>query len=181
MTARHLLIVVLISAGAHAAEAQDALQNRTPNTFTAGPEVPSPRATVHDLAWLAGRWRGAGLGGVCEEAWSAPSGGAMMGMFRLIKDGKVVFYEFLTFAEHEGSLLLKLKHFNPDLTGWDEKADVVKFRLLKTSRDTIHFDGLTFKRGGNDRLEIFLAIRNRTDGSVREERFEMIRTPSPSL
>jgi hypothetical protein len=38
----------------------------------------------------------------------------MMGMFRLVKDGKVVFYEFLTLVEHEGSLLLKLKHDRAD-------------------------------------------------------------------
>jgi Domain of unknown function (DUF6265) len=180
MAARHLLIVLLFLACARTGAAQDALQNRTPNTFTASADVPSPRATVQDLTWLAGRWTGAGLGGVCEEAWSDPEGGAMMGMFRLVRDGKVVFYEFLTLVEHGGSLLLKLKHFNPDLTGWEEKADFVKFRLLKTSPDAIHFDGLTFKRAGNDRLEIFLAIHNRSDGTVREERFEMGRTPSRS-
>jgi Domain of unknown function (DUF6265) len=127
------------------------------------------------MRWFAGHWSGAGLGGTCEEAWSQPAGGAMMGMFRLLKEGNVVFYEFLTLVEHEGSLLLKLKHFNPDLTGWEEKADSVKFRLLRSEPDAVYFDGLTFKRVGHDKLEIFLALRDRKTGAVREEKFEMDR------
>jgi hypothetical protein len=113
-----------------------------------------------------------GLGGVTEETWSAPAGGAMMGMFRMLKGDQVVFYEFLTLVEHEGSLLLKLKHFNADLTGWEEKADFIRFRLVKITPDSVWFDGLTFQRIDRDTLRIFLAIRNCTDGTVREEVFE---------
>jgi hypothetical protein len=174
MASRHALLVLLVLGWPASAASQDGpFQNRTPNTLTAAAEVPSPRATLKDMSWFVGRWTGTGLGGLCEETWSEPASGAMMGMFRFLKDGKVVFYEFLTLVEHEGSLLLKLKHFNPDLTGWEEKADFMKFRLLKMEPDAAYFEGLTFKRVGGDKLEIFLAIRNRADGSVREERFEM--------
>lgn len=176
MATRHIVLAFGILGCAASAIAQDApFTQRTPNTLRASAEHPSPRATLQDMAWFVGQWSGTGLGGVCDEAWSRPASGAMMGMFRLVKDGKVVFYEFLTLVEHEGSLLLKLKHFNPDLTGWEEKADSVKFRLLKLAPDTAHFEGLTFKRVGGDTLEIFLAIRDRTDGSVREEKFVMSR------
>jgi hypothetical protein len=168
-------VTAAVVGGAVSSATQESpLQQRTPNTLTAPAEVLSPRATLQDIAWFAGRWTGTGLGGVTDESWSAPAGGAMMGMFRLVKDGKVVFYEFLTLVEHEGSLLLKLKHFNPDLTGWEEKADVVSFRLLKIAPDAVHFNGLTFRRIGSDTVEIFLAIRDR-EGAVREERFTMTR------
>lgn len=174
--ARCIPLVFLVLGCAVPAAAQDSrLQNRTPNTFMASSEVPSPPATLQGMTWFAGNWTGTGLGGMCEESWSQPAAGAMMGMFRLVKEGKVVFYEFLTLVEHEGSLLLKLKHFNPDLTGWEEKADFIKFRLLKIEPEAVYFEGLTFKRVGRDQLEIFLAIRNRTDGTVREERFDMVR------
>lgn len=173
-----VLVCLTVLAGAVRARAQDhsSLQQRTPNTLTAAADVRSPRANVADMAWFAGTWTGTGLGGVTEETWSAPADGAMMGMFRLVKDGKVVFYEFLTLVEEAGSLVLKLKHFNPDLTGWEEKVDSVKFRLLQISPTMIRFGGLTFKRVGDDALEVFLAIRNR-DGSVREETFRLVRTP----
>jgi len=176
MATRYVPLVVCVFGCALPAPAQDSrFQTRTANTLTAPAEVPSPPATLQDMSWFAGAWTGAGLGGTCEEAWSQPAAGAMMGMFRLVKDGKVVFYEFLTLVEHEGSLLLKLKHFNPDLTGWEEKADFVKFRLLKVEPEAVYFQGLTFKRVGADKLEIFLAIRDRKDGTVREEKFEMTR------
>jgi hypothetical protein len=125
------------------------------------------------MAWFAGRWTGTGLGGVTEETWSEPAAGAMMGMFRLVKDEKVVFYEFLTLVEHEGSLLLKLKHFNPDLTGWEEKAEFVSFRLLEVASDSVYFGGLTFRREGPDRVTVFLALKDRGTGNVREEAFPM--------
>lgn len=152
------------------------VQPLTQNTITAPAATPGARAAIEDMAWFAGRWTGPGLGGETEETWSAPAGGAMMGMFRLVKGGNVVFYEFLTLVEHEGSLLLKLKHFNADLTGWEEKDAFVTFRLLESTPAELRFDGLTFRRIAADRVEIFLAIRNRRDGTVREEAFSMRRT-----
>jgi hypothetical protein len=147
----------------------------TPNTMKLPAGVSSPAASLADMSWLAGRWTGTGLGGVTEESWSAPAGGAMMGMFRMLKGEQVIFYEFLTLLEHEGSLLLKLKHFNADLTGWEEKADSVRFRLVKITPQSAWFEGLTFHRVDDDTVKVFLAIRNRANGTVREEAFQMKR------
>jgi hypothetical protein len=146
----------------------------TPNTKTASADYRSPAASLKDMAWFVGSWTGSGLGGVTDEIWSPPAAGAMMGMFRLVRDGKLVFYEFLTLVEQDGSLLLKLKHFNADLTGWEEKANFVTFRLLEMSPEAAYFNGLTFRRQGADGLEIFLALRD-SAGTVREERFVMKR------
>jgi hypothetical protein len=177
MATRHILSALIVLGCATQAAAQETpFRNRTANTFTASAEVPSPRATLQDMSWLTGRWSGTGLGGMTEEMWSDPASGAMMGMFRLVKDGKVIFYEFLTLVEQEGSLRLKLKHFNPDLTGWEEKADFITFRLLKLTPTEAFFEGITFRLEGPDRLRIFVAIRNRADGTVREEEFVQSRT-----
>ena len=162
------LIAALMVAAAATAGAQ------TANTIPAPADAPGPRATLADIAWLTGRWVGAGLGGVSEETWSAPASGAMMGMYRLVVDGKVSFYEFMNMVEENGSLVLKLKHFNPDLTGWEEKDRFVSFRLAKLTATEAWFGGLTFRRLGDDRLQIFLAIRDRS-GAVREEEFRMER------
>jgi hypothetical protein len=170
MTTALLLIVLFTSAETPIPE------RVTPNTLKLAAEASSPAATLADITWLAGRWTGTGLGGVTEETWSAPAGGAMMGMFRMLKGEQVIFYEFLTLVEHERSLLLKLKHFNGDLTGWEEKGDSVRFRLVKITPESVWFDGLTFHRIDENSVRIFLAIRNRTDGSVREEEFLMKRT-----
>jgi hypothetical protein len=138
-------------------------------------EAKSPPATLDQVAWLAGHWVGEGLGGVSEELWSPPAGGAMMGTYRLLKDGAPVFYEFLLLAEENGTLILKLKHFNPDLTGWEEKADFVDFPLVAIEADAVHFDGLTYERQPDGSLRVYLLLRNRETGAVREELFTMRR------
>lgn len=171
------LFVTLVAQLAPTAQSP-AVKVHTPNTFTAPATEPSPAATLKDFTWLAGQWTGTGLGGVTDEMWSAPAGGAMMGTFRLLRDGKVVFYEFLTMVEDAGSVVLKLKHFNADLTGWEEKANFVTFRLLKVAPDAVYFNGLTFRRQGSDALEIFLALRDSATGTVREEAFRLKRVKS---
>jgi hypothetical protein len=150
-----------------------AQERQTANTLKAAADFAGPAATLADMKWLIGHWKGTGLGGVSEEIWSEPAGGVMMGMYRLILNGKPSFYEFIHLAEENGSLVMKLKHFNPDLTGWEDKETFITFRLLKVGLNEVYFGGLTFRRSV-DRLQIFLAIRDK-EGKVREEEFRMER------
>jgi hypothetical protein len=166
---RKALIVVVLSILAIAAQAQE--QESTPNTLKLAEGAARPAARVADLDWLEGRWTGEGLGGRIEETWSAPDGGAMVGYFRLVKEGKPVFYEIMTLVESEGSVEMRLKHVNPDMTGWEEKKDFVTFKLVKHDDTGAYFSGLTFRRISADVMEGYLALRNRTDGTVREEKF----------
>ncbi|MGE0128387.1 MAG: DUF6265 family protein [Blastocatellales bacterium] len=152
-----------------------AQERLTEHTFKLKPGEKSPPATIADIAWLAGAWTGVGLGGISEEMWSAPRGGAMLGTYRLIKDDKPVFYELITVVEEQGSLVFRLKHFNPDMTGWEEKDKTVDFPLVAKEKGVIHFRGLSFRQEGEDAMTIFLAIRNRNDGSLREETFRLTR------
>jgi hypothetical protein len=78
-------------------------------------------ADISMVSWLAGRWKGEAFGGIVDEIWSQPAGGTMMGMFRLIDKGKVVFSEFEEIVEQEGLLVFKVKHFSPAFVGWEEK------------------------------------------------------------
>jgi hypothetical protein len=176
MRTRQLLgtaIVVLAVAGA-SARGQERLSEHT--LALAADAKPAP-ATIADVAWLAGRWTGDGLGGRSEETWGAPVGGSMVGMFRLSRDGKPVFYEIMTFVEREGSVLLRLKHFNPDLTGWEEKDQTVDFPLVSKGEGVLHFRGLTFRREDAGRLTIYLSLKQK-DGTRREEVFRLTRDAS---
>ncbi|HEX2059691.1 MAG TPA: DUF6265 family protein [Thermoanaerobaculia bacterium] len=163
------LLIVLLAATVPAQERQ------TENTFKLGDRKPGA-ATIADMAWLAGHWKGEALGGISEEIWSPPMNGVMMGMYRLVRDGKVVFYELLTLSEKDGSLVIRLKHFNPDMTGWEEKDKYVEFPLVSKSDGRIHFAGMTFVPKG-DHLTVFLAIRQK-DGTTREETFRYDRVAS---
>ena len=162
-----LIMTAVLATGVGATPPQS---GTTPNTLRLPEGAPRPAARVADLAWLAGRWMGEGLGGRVEEAWSPPDGGAMVGYFRLVKDDKPVFYEIMTLIEVEGSVELRLKHVNADMTGWEDKEKFVTFRLVKQDASGAYFSGLTFRRVNADLIEGYLALRS-TDGTVREEKF----------
>lgn len=169
MKTASLMLAMLATALAAAAQ-QTASTPRPAHTLTFVEGSLRPKASIKDMAWLTGHWRGLALGGISEEIWAEPAGGAMMGSYRLVKDGKVVFYELLAIVEEAGSLAVKLKHFHPDLKGWEEKDEVREFPLVKLSDREIFFDGMTFRRDGKNSVTIFVRIGNK-DGSPREEAF----------
>ncbi|MBN2431010.1 MAG: hypothetical protein JXQ27_06015 [Acidobacteria bacterium] len=165
------LVLLLSGAGSAWSVAADPA---TENILTLAPGESSPPASIEAVAWLAGAWQGAALGGRCDEVWSPPAGGAMMGMFRLVKDGRPVFYELLTISPEQGSLILRLKHFDAGLKGWEKQAETVDFPLVKLTATAAYFSRLTFRRDGADRLHVFVSS-TRKDGSAQELRFDYIR------
>lgn len=129
-----------------------------------------PNATLADVAWLAGHWRGEMFGGIAEAVWAPPLGGSMMGAYRLIEDDTVTFYEILIIVEEAGSLVMKVKHFHPDLVGWEEKDGMHEFPLVKVTADAIFFHGLTYVKEDEDTRRGMLLVR-REDGRVEEVEF----------
>ena len=55
----------------------------------------APPADVSRLAWLEGRWEGTSEGVAMEESWTAPRGGALLGVHRDVKGGRMVSFEFM--------------------------------------------------------------------------------------
>jgi len=97
-------------------------------------------AHLEDLAWLEGTWRGRINGDYVEEIWAMPTASAMMGMFRWAAAGKLRFYEFMVIAESGGSIVMKIKHFSPDLSGWEEKNESIEFFLSELhNRQAVFF------------------------------------------
>jgi len=139
-------------------------------TRSATPGAAAPAAALADLSWMVGTWEGEGLGGAVLESYSPPAGGQIAGHFRLLKDGKPQFYEMLMIAEVGASLEFRVKHFNPDMTGWEEKAEVVRFPLVAVEKDVWYFNGLTIRRTGPDSTLQTVLIRQK-DGSTREAGF----------
>ena len=147
-------LCLVLLALAHGALGQS--QN-TENTLKLDDPATRPEASIEDLAWLVGTWRGEGLGGTVEEVWTAPTADTMMGVFKAARDGEVQFYEILILVQEEGSLTLKLKHFHPDLKGWEEKDEVVEFPLVAIKEREALFSGLTYRRTKDDALHAFVA------------------------
>lgn len=126
-----------------------------------------PRARIADLAWIAGTWEGEGISGPAREVYSAPLGGQIAGHFTQTRNGAVTFHEFITIAERDGSIEYRIKHFNSDHTGWEERNQVQRFRLVAVESDAWYFDGLTLRRDGDNGLISAVRVTN-PDGTSRE-------------
>lgn len=99
--------------------------------------------------------KGDGLGGRTEEVWTAPDGGVMLGMFRLLRNDKPAFYELLIITDTPRGLAMRLKHFNPDMTAWEEKEKFIEFRYVRTSGDEAPLKAKGIRRGSAFRLSPF--------------------------
>lgn len=139
-------------------------------------QAQTPRAaTIDDAAWLAGRWVGEGFGGQMEEVWSPPIGGQMVGHFRYWRDGEPQFYEIMMLDVADGGVRMRVKHFNPDFTGWEERGEWHTFEPVLATVDRLLFDGLDIQRHGSDR--IVMSIRIRRGDVVDEEILRFQRAP----
>lgn len=116
--------------------------------------------SISSLHWVAGYWRGTGLGGDCDELWLPAEDNSMVGIFRYLRDGSLVFSEYMHLVEENGRLYLKLKHFNRDLSPWEEKEKWTTFKFIKTEGQTAYFSGITFHREGNKMILRLALNRN---------------------
>ena len=121
----------------------------------------SPEATLNNVSWIAGHWRGEAFGGITEEMWSPPLGESMMFVFKLVHNNKVSFYEIGHIKEVGGTLLLQLKHFHGDLKGWEEKDETVDFKLVKIEGNRIYFDEFTFEKISDAEMNIYVLIEEK--------------------
>jgi hypothetical protein len=153
-----------------------AQSKNTDNTLKLDDPKLRPPARITDVAWLAGRWMGDGPNGTFEDCWGPPLGNNMIGTFRLVKDGKVVFSELLFIVEEEGSLVMMLKHFDAEFRGWEEKDASIRFPLVKLTDAAVYFDGLTYRRLADGSLEAFVAVKK--DGKTQELSFKYRRAPA---
>ena len=168
-----LLVCCLLLLGTIQISCQSAetwYETNTPNTLKLKEGATSPAAKITDLDWYAGRWVGKGFGGDLEENVGPAMGNSMVGSFRMVQDGNPIFYEFIAIIEENGTLAYKVKHFNPDLTGWETKDKYITFPLVKMGEQAVWFDGLTIKRAGNNAI-LYVAIEE--DGKVSEEKLTM--------
>jgi hypothetical protein len=160
------LFVVGLAAGALPAQ-----EKKTDHTFALNDGGKPAAGTLADVAWLAGHWTGPGLGGQCEEIWVAPLAGCkeMMGMFRCVRDGTIVITEHMALVEADGSLALKIRHFDATFNAREDKDKPAVFKLVKLDKGVAYFDGLTIRK--NDvGVSIYVAMKTK-DGTVREMPF----------
>ncbi|MDD7887470.1 DUF6265 family protein [Flavivirga sp. 57AJ16] len=125
---------------------------------------------LENISWISGQWKGEAFGGQVEENWSKPSGGSMMATFKLINNNAVSFYEIEIIREIENTLILQLKHFNNDLTGWETKDETVDFPLKEITANKVVFEGMSFEKISNNEMNVYVDIHKK-NGSIETVKF----------
>lgn len=136
-----------------------------------------PPASLEQMGWLVGQWSGTGIGGApAHESWLLPTGNTMVGTFIQMKDEtEIMFTEHIYLTEEEGSLVMRLKHFNADLTAWEDKEGMVTFNLIALEDCAAYFRALTLRCDGDNGL--VAAVRMKSAGGEVSElvfRFERV-------
>jgi hypothetical protein len=134
--------------------------------------APGPRATVEDLAWLAGCWEGTGQGRVVAEQWMKPLGGTLLGMSRTVSGDETVSHEHLLIREDDHGL-----HYVARPSGQSETS----FKLVRLAEHEAVFENpehdfpqrvlYRLAAGG----ELTAAIEGAVDGRARRIEFPMKR------
>lgn len=145
-------------------------------TRTAVIGQPRPAAEVSELSWLAGSWSGQGIAGPAREIYSPPTGGVIVGHFIQQREKDVWFYELIAIRPEGTSITYCLRHFNADLTAWEEKNEVRCFPLIAREGDAWYFDGLTVRRESDDAMVV--AVRVAAGASEKEYVFRYRRSPN---
>lgn len=82
----------------------------------------------------------------------------MMFSFGLVADDAISFYEFGHIMEIDGTLILHLKHFNGDLSGWKKKEDTIDFKLVKVEESRLYFDDFTIERISDKEINMYVEV-----------------------
>ena len=120
MNATRVALVIVITAAAAAATPQsttaappaqarpDVLcrgDGAAPGTARPAAAPARARATIGQVAWIAGVWIAAGPSSTVEERWTPPAGGSMLAVGRTLRGDRLAAFEFVCISERDGGLV----------------------------------------------------------------------------
>ena len=95
------------------------------------------------LKWMNGTWIQEYDETYMEEYWSEPTDGNMTGYFKMLKKGEVKFLEFMIIEEKANEVFMKIKHFDGEFIGWEDKDKYIHFKLIEVNIDHVIWEELT--------------------------------------
>ena len=122
--------------------------------------APAP-PTLSDLAWLAGDWRASDSEMVSQEVWTAPAGDCMVGMWRLVLEGKLKLSEHMQIIQEPTGPQMHLRHFERSGEGWEERLKPLVLPLSKVGDGEAVFDSPATARG-----PLRITYKRQADGSL---------------
>lgn len=142
---------------------------------------------LDQIGWMQGSWTATVNGDYLDEFWSPPQGDSMIGMFRWNKKGTLWMCEMMTIVTEGENIVLRIKHFDRSLVGWEEKDKAVTLPLVKQSSDESVFERaanpqekieplrLTYRKTGADSMDIILEEKEKGQDRRIEFHFTRLR------
>jgi hypothetical protein len=133
------------------------------------------KAHIKDLEFLKGVWRLQHAWGDMEEIWGPPIGDNTTCSYRCVKDGKIVFYEFIVIEQSDSVPVMKLRHFNPGSIGREDKNTPYLYPLVALEQNKAVFERpdkkskLIYERSSPNQLASVL--EREKDGKWSKEEF----------
>ena len=124
---------------------------------------------------MKGVWRLRHAWGDMEEIWGPAMGDNMICAYRCVKDGKIVFYEFIVIEQSDSVPVMKLRHFNPGSIGWEDKNSPYLYPLVELEQDKAVFERpdkksrLIYERHSAN--ELISVLEREKDGKWSKEEF----------
>jgi hypothetical protein len=143
----------------------------------------SIKPNMQNLAFMAGTWTLKHKWGDMEEFWGPPMGDNMVSSYRCVKDGKVVFYEFVVIEQTNGVPILKMRHFNPGNVAWEDKDKPLHYKLITLVKSKAIFEStdqsvkLTYERLSPSKMNVVLDEKDKK-GIWQKETFSYTLKPS---
>lgn len=129
------------------------------NSINAQSKESTANPTWKSISWMTGDWIGDGFGGVSYETWSAPIADIMTGTYRHVGDGKNTFFEFILISKKaDGTFEMKLRHFNDDMTAWEDEKGHLIWPLNDHSNNSVTFVPCTYKLIAPGKMKITLLM-----------------------
>ncbi|WOI54401.1 DUF6265 family protein [Parvularcula sp. LCG005] len=120
----------------------------------------SPPASLDDVAFLEGEWRGEVFDMVVEHHILSPARGQMPGFVRIMTDEAVQVYEMASFIMADGSLTYRARQFTTDMIALQDRERFVDRPLVAKEGGTLYFDGMTFAPDGPDAMVVTFIAKN---------------------
>ena len=105
-----------------------------------------PAATIADLAWMTGHYKGSLGNGTLEENWAQPVGGSIASLVRSTADGATNMIELIVVEEEGDSLTLRLKQWDPGMKPRADGFQVMELLELGDKR-------VVFRNTGEDGIQ----------------------------
>jgi len=136
-------------------------------TFLLAALAQTPAPAPEPLAWLAGCWSQSRKQEIVEEQWTRPAFGALIGMGRTLREGRMQNFEFMRIAIVNGKLSFMAS---------PAAAAPITFPVHSQTAEEVVFENLThdfpqriiYRKSGEG---LFARVEGRIQGVMRSEEF----------